>query len=68
MSEEKPRDEEPSDEPDRLREIAMEALATNRAALRGRKVPIDLEPPTIFRVEESPTRSSSAPQADVEPS
>jgi hypothetical protein len=59
-------DEKPSDDPDRLREIAVEALATNRAALRGRKVPIDLEPPTIFRVEGSPTRSVNAPLAEAE--
>ena len=61
-------DEKPSDDPERLREVAIEAVATNRAALRARKVPIDLEPPTIFGVQDYPTRSSSPPHADAEPS
>ncbi|MFN2520446.1 MAG: hypothetical protein ABR525_05300 [Candidatus Limnocylindria bacterium] len=45
-------DERPSDDPERLREVAKEALTANRAALRARPVPIDVEPPTIFGVEQ----------------
>ncbi|MDP9266198.1 MAG: hypothetical protein M3O91_08815 [Chloroflexota bacterium] len=54
-------EERPGDDPERLRELASEAVSSNRAALRARAVPIDVEPPTVFSVEE-PRRLAQAPR------
>ena len=39
----------PNDDPAALAEQLREAAEQNAAALRGREIPIALEPPTVFR-------------------
>ncbi len=55
------KEERPSDDPERLRELASEAVSGNRAALRARAIAMDVEPPAIFGVGEQRRRSPDEP-------